>query len=153
MPIAIMDSVRGVLVYVSKTYRDMTPYLKGGNLTLDSLRPYMDDEGCRLRGEKLRMTKVEGKWEVIEEAYKPILVMGVPRLNFYLLSLGRLAKYKTPLQRQLRLQRQDVAYLMGDISGLGFGLVLWGQGNWFLNQRNLPPCIKGVHRTFENEII
>ena len=52
------------------------------------------------------------------------MVMGVPRLKFDLLSLGRLTEDQTSPQRQLRAQRQDVAYLMGDDSGLGFGSVL-----------------------------
>ena len=57
-----------------------------------------------------------------------ILMMGVLRLKFDLLALGRLTEDQAPLQRQLRAQRQAVAYLMGDKSGLEFGLVLWGQG-------------------------
>ena len=34
-----MESIRGFLVYFSRTYRDMNPYLKGLHLTLDSWRP------------------------------------------------------------------------------------------------------------------
>ena len=62
---ARMESIRGFLVYVSSTYRNMTPYLKGFHLTLYSLRPYRDEEGWRLRGEALKMAEVEGKWERI----------------------------------------------------------------------------------------
>ena len=47
---ARMESIRGFLVYVFRTYRDMAPYLKGFNLTLDSWTPYRDEEGWRLRG-------------------------------------------------------------------------------------------------------
>ena len=74
------------------------------------------------------MAEVEGKWERIEYADKPTLVMGVPPLEFDLIALGRLTEDQTPPQRQLRAQRQADAYIMGDASGLGFGLVLWGQG-------------------------
>ena len=42
---ARMESIRGLLLYVIITYRDMTPYLKGLSLTLDSWRPYIDKEG------------------------------------------------------------------------------------------------------------
>ena len=127
MSIARMDSIREVLVYVSKTYRDMKPCWKGVNLIMDSWIPYRDEEVLRLIGEELNMEKMEGKWEVIEDADKPIMVMGVPRLKFDLLALGRLTEYQAPPRRQLRVQRQSVAYLMGDTSGLGFGLVLWCQ--------------------------
>ena len=35
-----MEYIRGVLVYVSRTYRYMTPYLKAVNLTLESWITY-----------------------------------------------------------------------------------------------------------------
>ena len=47
------------------TYRNMNPYLKGVCLTIENWRPYRDDEGWRLRGEELKMSEVEGKWEGI----------------------------------------------------------------------------------------
>ena len=57
--------------------------------------------------------------------------MGVPHLKVYLLALARLNEDQAPLRRQLRAQIQAVAYIMGDVSGLGFGTVLWGEGNVF----------------------
>ena len=99
MPIARMDSIRGFLVYVSRTYRYMTPYLEGVNLTLYSWRPYRDEEGWRMIGEDLNMSKVEGKWEGIEEADKTIPVMGFLQLNFDLLDLGRLTEDMKPKRR------------------------------------------------------
>ena len=74
------------------------------------------------------MVEVEGEWEGIEEADQPTLVMGFPRMKYDLLALGRLNEDLILPQRQLRAQRQSVAYLMGDASGLGFGLVVWSQG-------------------------
>ena len=35
-----MESIRGFLVYVNKTYQEMKMYLKILNLTLDSWRPF-----------------------------------------------------------------------------------------------------------------
>ena len=46
---ARMESIKGFLVYVSRTYRNMNPYLKRLNLILDSWIPYMDEDGLRLR--------------------------------------------------------------------------------------------------------
>ena len=57
-----MDSIIGLLLYVSTTYRDMNPYLKELHLTLDSWRPYSDEEGWRLQGKELKMAKLDGKW-------------------------------------------------------------------------------------------
>ena len=74
------------------------------------------------------MAEVEWKWEGIEESDKPILVMGVTRLKFYLLALGRLTEDQAQPRKKLRVQRQAVAYLIGYASGLGFGSVLLGQG-------------------------
>ena len=42
MPRARIYSIRGFLVYVSRKYKDMTPYLKGFHLTLDIWIPYRD---------------------------------------------------------------------------------------------------------------
>ena len=40
-------SKRGFLVYVSRTYRAMVPYLKGMRLSIDSCRPDRDEDGWR----------------------------------------------------------------------------------------------------------
>ena len=53
---ARMEFIRGLLVYVSRTYRDMNPYLKGVHLTLDSWRPYIDGGG------ELSIYELEGEW-------------------------------------------------------------------------------------------
>ena len=47
---AWMESIRGFLLYVIITDRDMIPYYKGLSLMLDSLRPYVDEEGWGLQG-------------------------------------------------------------------------------------------------------
>ena len=94
------------------------------------------------------MEEVEGKWERMEEANKITLVMGVTRLIFYLLSLVELNEDQTPPWRQLREQRQAVAYLMGDASGLGFGLVLWGQGKIVSESGEFTPLYQGKSSKF-----
>ena len=87
---ARMESIRGFLVYFSRKYKDRNLYLKGVHLTLDSLIPYRDEEGWRLRREELKIAKVEGNWEGIEEVEKLILVIRVTQLKLDLLALGRL---------------------------------------------------------------
>ena len=43
MPISRIESIRGFLVYLSSTYRDMNPYVKGVILTLYIWRLYRDE--------------------------------------------------------------------------------------------------------------
>ena len=59
---------------------------------------------------------------------KPTLVVGVPQLKCDLLALVILTEQQTPPRRQLMAQRQAVAYILGDASGLVFRLMLWVQG-------------------------
>ena len=144
MYILRMEFIRGFLVYVYRTYRSMTPYLKGVHLNMDSWRPYGDEEGWRTRGQELKIPEVEGNCEEIEEADKIILVMGVLHLNFDLLAIGRLTEGRTPPWRQLWLQIQSVAYLMGEASGLGSGSVLLGQGKLVSESGEFTPLYQGI---------
>ena len=41
---AKIESIRGFLLYVARIYWDMNPYLKGLHLTLDSCRPFKDED-------------------------------------------------------------------------------------------------------------
>ena len=61
---------------------------------------------------------------------KPTLVVGVPQLKCDLLALVILTEDQAPLRIKLRAQIQAVAYIMGDVSGLGFGPVIWGEGKF-----------------------
>ena len=72
----------------------------------------------------------------------------VPRLKFYLLALGRITEYQSPPWRQLSLQRQAVAYLMVDASGLGFGLVLWSQEQLVSESGKFTPLYQGRSSNF-----
>jgi hypothetical protein len=48
IPLKVLESYRGSLIYVQQTYPAFTPYLKGYHLTIDSWRPDRDREGWRL---------------------------------------------------------------------------------------------------------
>ena len=74
------------------------------------------------------MAKLYEKWEGMEEVNKTNILIEVTRLIGYLLIPGMLKKENVTLQRYLTLQRQELYYLMGNASGVGFGSVLWGQG-------------------------
>ena len=122
-----MELIRGFLVYVARTYRDINPYLKGLYWNLDRWRPFRDNEGGRMQGDQLKLEDMVGKWEKAEEEYKPLLVRSVHCLKIFLEALKHLTERELPPRRRLKAMRQAVAYLMGDASGLGFGLVMWYQ--------------------------
>ena len=94
-----MESIIGLLIYVARKYRGMNLYLKGIHLTLDSCIPYIDKYGWKLQGGDLKMAKLYGKLEGMEEVNKPNLVIGVPCLRGYLLAPGRVKKEKVTLKR------------------------------------------------------
>jgi hypothetical protein len=41
-----LEKTRGFLIYVSRTYPPMNPFLKGMHLKIDAWRPERDEEGC-----------------------------------------------------------------------------------------------------------
>ena len=134
-----LESIRGFLVYVTRTYPEMVPYLKGIHLTLDSWRAgqarsgwklevaeqaEVDDEdydGCwltntideRIQPEELR--GVEGRSD------PPAFVESIPRLRQDIEALYNLTKSETPPIILIRPVKVMVGYLVGDASGSGHG--------------------------------
>ena len=76
----------------------MNPYLNRLPLTLDSWIICQDKEGWQLQGGELKISKLYGKWEGTEEVNKLNLMIEVPRLRGYLLSIGRLTKENYPVE-------------------------------------------------------
>ena len=60
-----MESIRGFLVYMARTYRDMNPYLKGLHLTLYSWRPSRDKDAWIIQVEQVMLADMDGKWEKV----------------------------------------------------------------------------------------
>ena len=50
----VLESVRGFMVYVGRTYPALVPYMKGLHLTLDGWRPGRDADGWKLMRAKLQ---------------------------------------------------------------------------------------------------
>jgi hypothetical protein len=67
-----LEKTRGFLVYVSKTYPPMTPFLKGLHLTIYAWRPERDEEVRRMEQAELEASKEtdedSGRLETEEEA-------------------------------------------------------------------------------------
>jgi hypothetical protein len=135
-----LESIRGFLVYVTRTYLSMVPYLKGLHLTLDSWRP-----GRSKSGWKIEVATQEGLDEedmdgcelsnVIDERIQPLVddhgapgqdkppefVQAVSRLQQDVDMLYRLTQSKSPPAVLVRPVKVMVGYLVGDASGSGHG--------------------------------
>ena len=117
------ERIRGFLIYVSRTYRAMVPYLKGLHLTLDFWRPGRDEEGWRLIGN----TEPEDVLpSVMNKA--PRFVKVAPRLESDVKVLMDLTAFDEAPLVNVRANCTAAAYLVGDASGSGFGDCLWVEG-------------------------
>ena len=63
----MLDSMRVFFVYFSRKYQYMNPYLEELHLTIDSWRPHMYGEGCKLQGQALNIVELEGKLYGLEQ--------------------------------------------------------------------------------------
>ena len=132
-----LERGRGFLVYLSRTYTSIVPYLKGIHLTLDSWREGRDLDGWKLKSNARRSNDEEDKEEKLAifvnrisstkdtnlcKLKAPKLVKGVSRLASDLEALNKFFKTKTPPWRFIRGRMVVVArYGFGDASKAGFG--------------------------------
>jgi hypothetical protein len=121
LPRKVLESGRGFLIYITRTYTTMIPYLKGLHLTIDSWQPNRDADGWKLP------TAPGGTWntpDTPDEA--PAKVRAVGRLKQDLRVLEMLMQ---PLQPPSIPARPTAtvctAFMFGDASGTGFGQSLW----------------------------
>lgn len=139
-----LEQIRGFLIYVSRTYKWMVPYLKGIHLTIDAWREGRDGDGFKIKKpSKKRAPFLIWEWEeeqwmevsegdyletLIEEKQAPEMVTPVPRFKDDVGALAILTKPDEPPLVKVRANGALVAcYLMGDASGKGFGSALWCQ--------------------------
>jgi hypothetical protein len=114
-----LESARGFLVYVARTYTTMLPYLKGVHLTIDSWRAHRDEEGWRISDDR-----GVSREEASDTA--PERVKAVPRLVRDLEALEELTTAEEPPAIRVRpVATATVAFMYGDASGAGFGQSLW----------------------------
>ncbi|KAL7521106.1 LOW QUALITY PROTEIN: hypothetical protein ACHAWX_005796 [Stephanocyclus meneghinianus] len=139
IPVKRLEQIWRFLIYVSRTYNWMPPYLKGLHLTIDSWR-----EGCTKRGWKVKCLKSQftiWEWEgeqwvyvnpvVFSEATAgvskaPDFVTPVDQLSEDVKALEILFAGDVPSVSLLRATRSYLAlYLTGDASGKEFGSAVW----------------------------
>ena len=144
-----LERIRGFLIYVSRTYRWMVPYLKGLHLTIDSWREDRDEEGYRRKRPTPPREGGDWSWDWLSNMWYDLdmeppqdkivghkealgAVVGVPRLREDVRALGSLTVDPSPPQVNARPTRQvDVLYMMGDASGKGFGTAVWDNGSLY----------------------
>jgi hypothetical protein len=128
-----LESYRGFLVYVSRTYPYLVPYLKGIHLTLDSWRPNRDAEGWKV-GVSVELDAALGELfhtrDLQPDKSAPSHVTPVPRLVHDICALRALFEPGTPPKWQIRpTSAASAVYGFGDASGSGFGTTILIHGH------------------------
>jgi len=109
----LLESYRGSLVYLQRTYPAITPYVKGFHLSIDGWRENRDAEGWKIPDKRV---------PVEVNLTPPSFVSSVPRLSLDVAALLRLFKAAEPPVRWVRgNQITEVVYSFGDASGSGYG--------------------------------
>jgi hypothetical protein len=124
----VLESTRGFLVYVARTYKPMDPFILGFHLTIDSWRPGRDEEGWRLRQAEVEASLESDDESEIEEGQggedgaPPRLILAVPRIRDNLKVSIQLREAEAPPLRRVRASRKaNMLYGFGDAYGIGFG--------------------------------
>lgn len=141
---SLLQSNRGFLNYVGRTYKWLPPYLKGLHLTIDIWRDFRDKKtGYALRGKERHRAESMGWHNYILEQLKenqeegmadayateagdkpPSKVQAAERLWSDLQALERLTDVEEPPIQRYRAEKvATVLYLLGDASGSGFGSI------------------------------
>jgi hypothetical protein len=114
-----LEHHRGFLVYITRTYPALTPYLKGIHLTIDSWRPHRDDDGWKVARQ---VQDYLGDSSPVDNSSPPLHVTAVPRLRDDLSALREFFAAREPPSRYIRGSRVvSLIYGFGDASGAGFG--------------------------------
>jgi hypothetical protein len=118
-----LERRRGFLLYVTRTYPAMVPYLKGMHLTLDGWREGRDDEGWKVLDRQARKDQMEGRGRPVALDDKaPKEIPAKRRLLADLQALTRLFSEEEPPKRRIRSKGFfEVYYGFGDASQDGFG--------------------------------
>ena len=118
-----LERKRGFLLYVTRTYPAMVPYLKGIHLTLDGWRKGRDLEGWKVSDRAAREACEAGEETGRDQDLNaPKKVLGKPRLWADLVALTRLFSAEVPPKRRIRSKNLiEVYYGFGDASQDGFG--------------------------------
>ena len=123
IPYQELLSCRGFLIYVSRTYRPFKPYLRGLHKTIDSWRPYRDEEGWKMM-DSIIAAKLSGEDSSIRASHvaPTKFIKPLARLKADFLRLKDFTSTEAPPKVIKRRNKTGTAlYGFGDSSGQGFG--------------------------------
>jgi hypothetical protein len=128
-----LERYRGYLVYVSRMYPVLVPYLKGVHLTLDSWRPWRKEDGWKMTMAEIRVAKEDSQAEEDSggigetgSSRAPARVKWVARLEHDVKALKLFLSEEEPPKRVFRPKPGcTVVYTFADASGSGFGSSIW----------------------------
>ena len=124
-----LEKDRGYLVYISRTYQSMVPYLKGIHQTLDSWRSGRNRDGWKLSPAELREFYSTKDYAIAGDGEAPLEVKGMTRLKNDLTALDVLLEGEEPYRVPTRVRKNGwVGYGMGDASGDGIGAAFYIDG-------------------------
>jgi hypothetical protein len=139
-----LQSYRGFLIYVARTYTTLVPpYLKGIHLTLDSWRPNRDNDGWKITNTLEQKFAEAG----MSGMTPPDRVNPAKRLYDDLVALRFLTDAEAPpkgLVRPMKIDGRNYMLMFGDASGAGFGVTLWTE--------EASTMIKVDHGVWEKEV-
>jgi hypothetical protein len=127
LPRKRLEQIRGFLMYVTRTYVGMAPYMIGFHMTIDSWRKGRDAEGWRSNDEVYWLAAEDGgEWGgAPSDGSMPTTVKAVPRFRSDVEALMALSESDEPPLRRVRCHKKCTAYYgFGDASGAGFGATL-----------------------------
>ena len=139
IPFKELERVRGFLIYTTRTYPEMIPYLKGVHLTLDGWRGNRDRDGWKFVG---LVDDDEKRFDFLYYGHTndepPVKVVPVPRLQSDIQALHQLTSSRSPPKHIVKCKKSiNVVYGFGDASGQGFGCsvqvedeLYYRFGNW-----------------------
>jgi hypothetical protein len=114
-----LEKKRGFLIYVTRTYPSMVPYLKGIHHTLESYRDTRRADGWKMSHKELEAAKRSGAVKSAETP-PPVRVKGAPRLRNDLRALQLLLESSAPPKRKVRSSKVlEIFYGFGDASAVG----------------------------------
>lgn len=100
-----LEKDRGYLVYTSRTYRSMVPYLKGIHQTLNYWRSDRNADSWKLSLKEIRDSYAERDNETSEDAKAPAKVQAVLRFKSDLFALGELLADDRPYKVPVRVKK------------------------------------------------
>jgi hypothetical protein len=126
-----LEKKRGFLIYVTRTYPAMVPFLKGIHQTLEMWRPNRDEDGWKI-------IRPASQQVAVEHGEPPKFVGAAPRLASDMEALQLLFSSAAPPRRKIRgTVVVEVFYGFGDASKTGFctnfeidGEIRYRYGHW-----------------------